>query len=339
VRAPSSIGVAGGFIASAALLGTLLGCSAPPDAPPPDASVAGDPTIVFRDGELELDGRRIDFPTTAEQLAAVLGPYVRVSDGYGEKCGWDALGLEAREDEPAGRIRSVTLRCCGDGAAAADSAPAACFRGRVVLPSGSFDGASTPAELEALGLVAPKDGWGDAPLYGGRLGRSWVIVTRSAGTTKIGLNWSGTMVHQARTGESDGPPLFTIRAREHGCDFDEDLVELSRDGNVSIVRLDSYGNRSKGSVGRSMFVMGAIGALAIERGYQYAVMLEPLGRRGEAPAGGGSYWHAIGFTDEATPDVAREFPGRAGQLGDDKVISRDWALVMLADWPELASGD
>jgi len=85
-----------------------------------------------------------------------------------------------------------------------------------------------------------------------------------------------------------------------------------------------------------MFDMGALSALAIERRFQYWVELETLPRQADAPAGGGSSWFRVGFTDSGQPDVAAEFPGHVEPDRSYEAQSQDWAMLILGDWPELS---
>jgi hypothetical protein len=316
-----------------------LGCSAAgPAEPAQPAEAAGKtaapPTITLGDGTVDFDGRTIALPTSSARLAELFGPWTLRSGSFGDVCVWTEPGLAAWADPETGEVRRLELCCVRDGAAPPKSA-APPVHGRVALAGGFLDASSTPADLTALGLVTPSDGFGAGQTWGGRLGHLVIMATPSHGALTLSLQWTETLLHPPRG--AGAAPLFTVRAREHGCDFDEDLVELSRAGNVSTVRLDIYGEPSQGSVGRSMFDCGAIGALAIERGFRFAVQLGSADRQSEAPAGGGSSWQLIGFTNDPKPDIAREFPEHFEADRHYEVLSADWAMTILGDWPELAS--
>jgi hypothetical protein len=324
-------------VALAVVLATL-GCSALEPAQPAKtaANTAAPPTITLGDGTVDFDGRTITLPTTSARLVELFGPWTLRSGSFGDVCAWSEPGLAAWADADTGDVRQLELCCVRDGAPPPHSA-APPVHGRVALAGGYLDASSTPADLKALGLVTPSDGFGAGEVWGGRLGHLVVMATPSHGAMTLSLRWAGTLLHPPHA--AGAAPLFIVRAREHGCDFDEDLVELSRAGNVSTVRLDIYGKPSQRSVGRSMFDCGAIGALAIERGFRFAIQLGSADRQGEAPAGGGSSWQLIGFTNDPKPDIAREFPEHFEADRHYEVLSADWAMTILGDWPELASAD
>jgi hypothetical protein len=251
-----------------ALLGAAaIGCAA--QEPRPVAPSDPAPVITFADGRLATGEASVEFPADAAGLARLFGPCSREIQDPEHVWLWDELGIVAQQDAGSGRITELQLHAggAGPGASATSGAlPTASFRGWVQLPGGRIGVSSTTEQLEAAGLAAP--GIAGFDLLGGRLGACTVVVARKGPETTISLRHDGFVLHRRSADGSPPSPLFSVRARDVGCDFDENLTEVSRDGNISVVRLDMYGNPSQGSVGKSMFDCGAIGALAIERGFE-----------------------------------------------------------------------
>jgi len=144
------------------------------------------------------------------------------------------------------------------------------------------------------------------------------------------------VVSEGQLGPAPPPPpplpddvLFEADSRVYGFPFDETIREVSRRGNVSVIEHDiSHGQGTGGALGRSLFAAGAVGELALRRGYDFYVILDD---RSPGSTPGVRHEMTIGLTHEAEPDCAREFPNDRATKGCTTVRS-DLGQQALGGW-------
>jgi hypothetical protein len=308
-----------------ALLLLLASCASNPSEPASAAPApAAAPTITFAEGRLGYGGRTIEFPASLDQVIELFGPPSRTIALGNTIDTWDDLGVHVYRKSGETLVNCVNVSLAPQASAFSPHSP---FTGRIELPGGSIGRESTSEELRAAGLrrsPVPGESWEAKP------GRFAIGVTRDQEVVEAWLAWRGPDPHHVT-----GPPLgeddlFVAEARAYDFNFDETLREVSHAGNVSIVRVE--GASSQGSVGRSFFVAGAIGELARRRGFSYVVVLNVGAVSTDESLPPDST--LLGFTNEAEPDIAREFSKQfvAGRSYD--VTAADAILDLLPNWPD-----
>jgi hypothetical protein len=320
-------GVATALLAAVAAAGSS--CADPADAPVAEAEAPpGSMTLSFEDGRFGVNGSAIPFPTELGPLTGLLGPPSRSSRKANVLHTWDDLGIVAYERIGTGRIETIEIACTSESW---DFSPAQPFRGSVSLPEGAMSAGSTPADLRALGMTPI--GGGPFVMYQRRLGASVVSAKVEDLVEHVSLAWTGVVLSHADPASAAALPLYTARSQAYGFPFDDAVTEVNRRGNVSEIRADSFGESVGGTVGRSLFVAGAMGELASKLGYDYLVVLSEGPCDPPAGASGRSWRYVVGFTNDADPDFAREFPQDFDPSREYAVVPNDLAKQAVAGWP------
>jgi hypothetical protein len=273
-------------------------------------TTAGD--LVVTEGELAFAGRVTRIPATGARLRELLGPPSRTVEDTNSIDVWDDLGIKSYRRPGRNLVKSIVLAL---SPAHRPQSPRSTFRGRVVLPSGTIDGQATPAQLRAAGLI---ESLGEDSRFL-RLGRTQVLLVNLGGDTTLSISWLGPAPQPPPLPDD---ALFEAEARAYGFPFDETMREVAHRGNVSV--LDSRSVGSGGVLGRSLFTMGAIGEVALRRGYDFLVILD------ESDTTEG-WQYTIGFTHAVEPDCAREFPGEP-LTKECTAMRADFGMQALGGW-------
>lgn len=315
----------------AVIAGLAVACAAPEPpavAPLPGPAVS---TFTFAEGSLGLDGRSIPFPCPEDALFDLLGPPSRRESHGSLHAVWDELGVVSyvgRHGKRNDLVTSLTVHIQPRGAW---FSPATCFRGDIVLPSGTLNPDSTPEDIRAAGLRTPM-GLGDS--WSSNLGRFVLLAEHDGRLASMTFAWRGPDPEHVA-----GPPLgpdemFRAESRAYGFPFDESFQEIERRGNVSILRHEIHGRG--GVLGRSFFACGAQGELARRLGWTYFIQLGQQPVDGvDLPPDTQLLEVTLGFCNSAEPDLSREFPGFAGSgLSWSQAMPHDFILDALGDWPD-----